>query len=127
MFFPLSGPAGELCAVSSPGTTGGTTGGTAPGLDLSGLDSAVRGLFSSSLASSTQKVYQSDSRRYRQFCSAYKVPVPFPVSKVNIKNSNGIRRIIRSAVRKWESVIESTVSNYFPKAGFALSHSWSLR
>ena len=81
MFFPLSGPAGELCAVSRPGTTGSTTGGTAPGLDLSGLDSAVRGLFSSGLASSTQKVYQSGARRYQQLCSAYKVPVPFPVSE----------------------------------------------
>ena len=74
----LSGPTRELHTVSSPGTADGTTGGAAPGLDLSCLDSAVRG---SGLAPSTQKVYQSGSRRYRQFCSVFNVPVPFPVSE----------------------------------------------
>ena len=43
MLFPLSGPAGDLRLVSSPGTAGGTTGGRAPGLDLTGLDSAIPG------------------------------------------------------------------------------------
>ena len=50
-------------------------------LDLSGLDAAVRALYSVGLASLTQAAYYNVSRRFLLFCETYHVTQSFPVSK----------------------------------------------
>ena len=50
-------------------------------LDLSGLDAAVRALFSVGLASLTQAAYYTVSRWFLLFCETYHVTQFFPVSK----------------------------------------------
>ena len=45
------------------------------------MDSTVQRLFKAGLATSTQKVYGTGSRRYTNFCDLYAVSNPFPISE----------------------------------------------
>ena len=50
-------------------------------MDLSGLDAAVRVLFSAGLASLTQAAYGAGSRQFQLFSETYHVTQPFPASE----------------------------------------------
>ena len=55
-----------------------------PDLDITDLDKAVQQLFSSGLAPSTRRSYQSGSNQYLQFCNLYNIVPPFPVDEKHL-------------------------------------------
>ena len=57
-------------------------------LDFSSLDSAVQQLFSTGLANSMKKSYQSSANRYIRFCSLFGV-TPYPTTERSLSHFVG--------------------------------------
>jgi len=51
------------------------------GLDITSLDSSVQYFCSKAIADSSQKTYRSALKKFSNFCSAYSVMTPFPLSE----------------------------------------------